>query len=103
VGKHGLLIGGTVFPHRDCHKVTWVSPDKDKQVENQTDHIYISRNWNKSLLDVRNTRGADIVSDRHMITGILRIKVQSIKRKATNRKNLRKLEDSDGQRTLNLG
>jgi hypothetical protein len=30
-GKHGLLIGGTVFLHRDCHKVTWVSPDKDNQ------------------------------------------------------------------------
>ena len=27
--KNGLIIGGTVFPHRDCHKVTWVSPDKD--------------------------------------------------------------------------
>ena len=48
-GKHGLLIGGTVFPHKDCHKVTWISPDKEKQVENQIDHICISRNWNKSL------------------------------------------------------
>jgi hypothetical protein len=40
-GKHGLIIGGTVFSHRDCHKVTWVSPDKDNQVENQIDHIYM--------------------------------------------------------------
>ena len=51
-GKHGLLIGGTVFSHRDCHKVTWISPDKDKEVANQIDHICISQNWNKSLLDV---------------------------------------------------
>jgi hypothetical protein len=37
-----------------------------------------------------------------MIMGILRIKVQSVKRKATNRKkyNLKKQEDSDGQRTF---
>jgi hypothetical protein len=59
-GKHGLLNGGTVFSHRDCHKVTWVYPDKDNQVENQIDHICISRNRRKSLLDVRNKRGADI-------------------------------------------
>jgi endonuclease/exonuclease/phosphatase family metal-dependent hydrolase len=97
-GEHGFLIGGTVFPHRDCHKVTWVFPDKDKQVENKIDHICISRNWNKSLLDVQNKRG----SDHHMIMGILRIKVQKVKRKATNRKkyNLRKLDDSDSQRTF---
>jgi hypothetical protein len=78
-GKHGLLIGGTVFPHKDCHKITWISPDKEKQVENQIDHICISRNWNKSLLDVRNKRGADIGSDHHMIVGVPRIKVQKVK------------------------
>jgi hypothetical protein len=100
-GKHGLLTGGTVFPHRDCHKVTWISPDKGKQVANQIDYICISRNWNKSFLDVRNKRGADIRSD-HMIMGILRIKVQRVTRKVTNRKKykLRKLEDSDCQRTV---
>ena len=85
-GKHGLVIGSMVFPYRDCHKVTWIAPDKDKQVENQTDHICISRNWNKSLLDVRNKRGADIGSDHHMIMGILRIQVQKFKRKTINRK-----------------
>ena len=39
-GKHGLLIGGTVFLHKDCHKIIWISPDKGKQVESQIDHIY---------------------------------------------------------------
>jgi exonuclease III len=41
-GKQGLLISGTIFPHRDCHKGTWTSLSKDKQVENQTDHTCIS-------------------------------------------------------------
>jgi hypothetical protein len=56
-GKHGLVIGGTVFPHKEGHKVTWISPDKDKQGRNLIYHICISRNWRKSLLDVRNKRG----------------------------------------------
>ena len=45
-GKHGLVIGGTVFPH----KVTWISTDRDKQVRNQIDHICISQNWSKITL-----------------------------------------------------
>jgi hypothetical protein len=101
-GKHGLLIGGTVFLHKDCYKVTWVSPDKDNQVENQIDHICISWNWSKSLLDVCNNRGADIGSDHHMIMGILRIKAQEVTRKTTNRKkyNLKKPDDIKCQRML---
>ena len=66
-GNHGLVIGGTVFPHKEGHKVTWISSDKDKQRGNQTDHICISQNWRRSLLDVWNKRGADIGSDHHII------------------------------------
>ena len=55
-------------------------------------------------MDVRNKRGADNGSDHHMIMGILRIKVQNVKRKTANRKkyNLRKLEDSECQRTFKV-
>lgn len=28
-GNHNLRIGGTMFPHHDCHKVTWNSPDHE--------------------------------------------------------------------------
>lgn len=29
--ENRLVIGGTVFPHKNCHKVTWVSPDRHTQ------------------------------------------------------------------------
>jgi endonuclease/exonuclease/phosphatase family metal-dependent hydrolase len=66
-GNRGLMIGGTLFPHKECHKVTWVSPDPQGRTQNQIDHISISKNWGKSLLDVRNKKGADVGSDHHFI------------------------------------
>jgi hypothetical protein len=41
--SHDLVVGGTIFPHKDCHKVTWVSPDH--KTKNQIDHVAIGRKW----------------------------------------------------------
>jgi hypothetical protein len=51
-GRYGLIIGDSIFPHKDCQKATWVAPVVENVVENQIDHICISKNWRKSLLDV---------------------------------------------------
>lgn len=52
-----LVIGGTLFPHKDHHKATWIS--HDRRTENQIDHITISKKFRGSMLDVRVKRGAD--------------------------------------------
>jgi hypothetical protein len=65
-------------------------------------HVAIDIAWSKSLLDVRNKRGADIGPDHHMIMGILRIKTQKVIRKIINgrRYNLKRLQDTECQKTF---
>lgn len=93
-GNHGLVIGGTLFKHLNIHKVTWVSPDR--RTENQIDHIAISGKWKSSLLDVRNRRGADVYSDHHLLTGAMRIKLSTHRKReptAPKRLDIGKLKD----------
>ena len=48
--ENDLVIGGTLFQHRDIHKYTWESPDH--RTRNQIDHVAVSRKWVGSLQDV---------------------------------------------------
>lgn len=52
-----MVIGGSLFPHKECHKMTLVAPDR--RTQNQIDHVMISLRWRSSLQDVRVKRGAD--------------------------------------------
>ena len=58
---NGLIITGTLFPHKDIHKAIWISADG--RVRNQIDNLLISRQWRLSLLDSRVQKGADANSD----------------------------------------
>ena len=78
-----LIIGGTLFPHRQCHKATWMSPDH--LTENQIDHVVVRQRWKSSLEDVRVRRGADIGSDHHLVVAKLRIKLAAKKRQKNPR------------------
>jgi hypothetical protein len=89
-----LIIGGTVFHHKTCHKVSWVSPDNI--TENQIDHIAISKRFRRSLLDVRNKRGANIVSDHHFMIANFRFKILPARKKTkTRRKKYNKTSNSE--------
>ena len=45
-----------MFPHRNTHKYTCISPDG--KTHGQIDHILIDRKWRSSILGVRIFRGA---------------------------------------------
>lgn len=71
---NNLVIGGTVFPHKNIHKATWLSPDHI--TENQIDHICINKKFRRTMEDVRVRRGADVASDHHLLTSKLKLKLR---------------------------
>ena len=98
-----LIIGGTLFTHKPTHKATWISPDL--QMENQIDHITITKKWRRVLLDVRVKRGADINSDQHLLVGEFRMKLAAKKKtdnKVQRRFEIRKLQNTKIRQELGI-
>ena len=65
------VIGGTIFPHRDIHKLTWKSPDGF--TVNHIGHILKNGKWRRSIQDVRVCRGADVKRDHHLVIATIKL------------------------------
>ena len=90
--ENELVVGGTLFRHKDIHKYTWESPDGITR--NQIDHIAISRKWTASLKDVRTKRGADVNSDHVLLLAKVKLSLRAKKMKVERRKlDVKRLRD----------
>ena len=76
---NGLVIAGTLFPHKDIHKYTWVNPDSS--VKSKIDHLLISGQWRSSVQDCRVQRGADANSDHYLVRTRIKLCISSHKNK----------------------
>ena len=102
---NSLIIGGSIFPHKRIHKVTWISPDG--RTENQIDHFCISLKYRSSLQDVKVIRGADIGSDHHLLLAKVRLRLKKYKASTSKRQqkfnvNLLKSENTKREFSLEL-
>ena len=98
-----MVIGGSIFPHKRTHKVTWVSPDH--HTENQIYHICINKRFRRSVQDVRVYRGADVASDHHLVVDTLRLKLKKYNTrnpKVTPRYNTKLLQDPPTLRAFQI-
>jgi hypothetical protein len=99
---NNLIIGGTIFPHRTIHKLTWCSPNNRDR--NQIDHLMINGMWRRSLQDVKVKRGADVGSDHHLVVATIKLKLRKTgtKTKHSQRFNIDKLKTLKVRKAFSL-
>jgi hypothetical protein len=88
-----------MFPHRNIHKYTWISPDV--KTHNQIDHILVDRRRHSNILDVRSYREADYDSDQYLMEAKFRdrlaVNEQKSHRFHMEKFNLKKLNEVEGK------
>ena len=96
-----MIIGGTIFTHKNIHKVTWRSPDGVTM--NQIDHILIQRKHSSDLRDVRCQRGVNVDSDHHLVTAKIQARISMNKMhrgQRVQKYNVQTLENKEVQQAF---
>ena len=75
---NNMMIGSTMFQHRNIHKPTWTAPDR--LFESQIDHMVIDARHMSDLLDVRSYRGGNVDSDHYLVIARMRARISNIKK-----------------------
>ena len=75
--SRNMVIGTTLFQHKDIHKITWRSPDAHHF--SQIDHLIDSRHA-PHLMDVRSHRCASVDSDHFLIVSRMRARISNAKK-----------------------
>lgn len=83
---NNCVIGGTIFPHQNFHKLTWKTPDGS--TVNHVNHILIKGKWHTSLLGVQVCCGANVNSDRYLVTTSIKLKLKKVVKQVEQRKHL---------------
>jgi hypothetical protein len=73
--SRNMVVGSTMFEHKDMHKRIWKSPDGN--VFSQIDHILIDVRHCSDLRDVRSYRGSNIDSDHYLIISKIRSRISN--------------------------
>ena len=73
---NGFILTGTIFPHKDIHKLTWRSPDGRTVKFNLIDHVLVNGSMRTSILDTRIMRAADVYSDHYLVKTRVRLKLE---------------------------
>jgi len=73
-----MVIGSTMFQHKNIHKSTWTAPDR--LFESQMDHMVIDARHMSDLLDVRSYRGGNVDSDHYLVIAGMRARISNVKK-----------------------
>ena len=69
-----LVVGGTLFPHKCWHRITWMTPGG--RYKKQIDHFAMSRRFRGCLMDVRSKTSADlgVLFDHRLMVAKIRLR-----------------------------
>jgi len=69
-----MVISNTIFPHKNIHKQTRVSPDE--RTRKQMDHVAVDGRIKRCIMNVRSMRGSSSISNHFIVkTKVVRFRL----------------------------